>query len=64
MHIEFFVEEPSAEAALQVLLSRMLEPAISFRVHPHQGKRDLLGKLPARLRGYHNWLPADWRIII
>jgi hypothetical protein len=64
MHIEFLVEEPSAEAALQVLLSRMLEPLVTFAVHPHQGKQDLLGKLPARLRGYRSWLPDDWRIIV
>jgi hypothetical protein len=64
MHIEFLVEEPSAEAALFNIVPKILTRDISFRIHPHQGKQDLLGKLLPRLRGYKNWLPADWRIVI
>jgi hypothetical protein len=33
-------------------------------VHPFQGKADLLGKLQDRLRGYAQWLPDDWRIVV
>jgi len=62
MHLELFVEEPSAEAALAILVPRIVGPEITFRIYPHQGKTDLLHKLPARLRGYRSWLPADWRI--
>ena len=51
MHVELLVEEPSAEAALQNLLPRIVGPDVSFVIHPHQGKKDLLGKLPAPLRG-------------
>ena len=64
MHIEFFVEEPSAEAALYNLVPRIVGPEISFKVHSYQGKSDLLTKLPGRLRGYRDWLPEDWRIVV
>ncbi|HUV38709.1 MAG TPA: DUF4276 family protein, partial [Planctomycetota bacterium] len=33
-------------------------------IHPHNGKRDLLAKLPNRLAGYAPWLPDDWRIVV
>jgi len=64
MHIEFLVEEPSAEAALQNLLPKILGHVATFNIHPHQGKPDLLRKLPALLRGYSYWLPENWRIVI
>ena len=51
------------EAALGLLLSKMLRSA-SFRIHPHQGKTDLLKKLPSKLRGYASWLPETWRIVV
>ena len=64
MHIEVLVEESSAEAALQNLLPKILSNVATFNIHPHQGKPDLLRKLPALLRGYRNWLPEDWHIVI
>src|SRR3989304_3784390 len=64
MHIEFLVEEPSAEAALLNILPKVLQPITSFAIHPYQGKRDLLKKLPSRFRGYKTWLPKDWRIVV
>jgi hypothetical protein len=51
------------EAAVSVLLPKSL-PAIDVSVHPHQGKLDLLDKLPARLKGYSSWIPATWRIVV
>ncbi len=63
MHIEFLVEEPSAEAALRELLPRLL-PNVTFRVHPYGGKQALLARLPSRLRGYRAWLPQDWRVVV
>ncbi len=62
-HVEVLVEEPSTHAALEALLPRILRGP-SFTVHPHQGKEDLLKNLPSRLRGYANFLPDDWRILI
>jgi hypothetical protein len=64
MHLEFLVEEPSAEAALRNLVPRIVPTTITFDVHPHEGKADLLDKLPGRLRAYHRWIPRDWRIIV
>jgi hypothetical protein len=61
-HVELLVEEASMEAALEELLPRMLRRT-SFRIHSHQGKPDLLGNLPQRLRGYKAWIPETWRIV-
>ena len=62
-HVEVLVEELSMEAALRVLLPRLLGD-VSFEVYPHQGKQDLLARLPARLRGYANWLPPSHRVVV
>jgi hypothetical protein len=62
-HVEFLVEEASMEAALELLLPRMLRKA-TFKIHSYQGKPDLLGQLPQRLRGYKAWIPQTWRIIV
>jgi hypothetical protein len=63
--IEFFVEEPSAEAALRILVPKILGIAeTSFDVHAFAGCDDLLARLPDRLSGYARWLPDDWRIVI
>ena len=52
------------ETALQNLLPKMAEPPISFRIMIFQGKKDLLKKLPVRLRGYSSWIPGNYRIIV
>ncbi len=62
-HFEILVEEPSMEAFLVELLPRLLTET-TFTVHVYQGKRDLLNKLQARLRGYAKWLPANARIVV
>lgn len=62
-HLEVLVEEPSTAAALEVLLPRMLGKT-SFAMYVHDGKADLLKKLPGRLRGYSAFLPANWRILV
>jgi len=64
MHVEFLVEEPSAEAALENLLPRLLGAGTSFFIHPFNGKADLLANLSSRLRAYRRWLPRDWRIVV
>jgi len=62
-HVEILVEEPSVEAALRVLLPRVLGD-LSFEVYPYQGKLDLLSRLPDRLKGYSAWLPEEYRIVV
>jgi len=64
MHFEILVEEPSMEAFLRELLPRLLPDDRTFAIHAFQGKKDLFGKLEARLRGYAAWLPPDWRIVV
>lgn len=63
MHIEFLVEEPSAEAALRNLVPKIV-PGIEIQFRVFQGKQDLLSKLPGILRGYRRWIPTDWRIVV
>lgn len=63
-HVEFLVEEPSAEGALYNLVPKILGQHVSFTVYPHQGKPDLLKKLPSRLRGYQAWLPDNAGIVV
>jgi hypothetical protein len=64
MHVLFFVEEPSTEAALAHLLPNLLPEQTTFQFIIFQGKTDLLNNLAARLRGYASWLPEDWRIVV
>lgn len=64
MHIEFLVEEESAEKALRILVPKIFDTDVHFDIHTFQGKRDLLQSLPSRLKGYRSWLPADWRIVV
>jgi hypothetical protein len=63
-HFEFLVEEPSMEAFLMRLLPKLIGENSTFAVYAYQGKTDLLRKLPARLRGYANWRPANTRIVV
>ena len=61
--LEIFVEEPSAAAALRVLVPKIRDD-LDFGIYEFQGCRDLLGKLPERFRGYASWLPEDWRLVV
>lgn len=63
-HLEFLVEEPSRDAFLQELLPCLLDGRATFQIHAYQGKHDLLSKLESRLRGYAQWLPEAWRIVV
>ena len=62
-HVEVLVEEPSMEAALRVLLPRILQ-GVSSAIRQHQCKDELLARLPERLRGYASWLPQTSRIMV
>lgn len=62
-HVEILVEEPSMEAALRILVPKMVGD-LSHEIYPYQSKQQLLARLPDRLRGYKRWLPTDWRIVV
>ncbi|HLL81537.1 MAG TPA: DUF4276 family protein [Longimicrobium sp.] len=65
MQLELLVEEESAEAALRVLLPKLLKHGVYYEIRLFQGKPDLLGKLPERLRGYARRVPReDLRILV
>jgi hypothetical protein len=64
MHIEFLLEEDSTGAALEVLLPKIIGQRATYIFHVYQGKPDLLGNLGARLAGYRQWIPDDWRIVV
>ena len=65
MHIEFHLEEPSAEAALKNIVPRILKAGITANYRVYRGKRDLLRNLPKRLLGYsRSSLPKNWRIVV
>jgi hypothetical protein len=64
MHLEFLVEELSAEMALHNLLPKLVRGEHTYRIITFQGKKDLLVKLPGELRGYRKWIDNDFRIIV
>jgi len=64
MYIQFYTEEPSAEAAIRILAPAILGDAVDFDVQVFQGKTDLLVNLPARLRALATWIPEDWRVVV
>lgn len=64
MYIQFYTEEPSAEAAVRVLAPAILGESIDFDVQVFQGKTNLLDNLPARLRALAGWIPEDWRVVV
>lgn len=64
MRLEVLVEEASAEPVVHSVL-RQLAPTPNVGVRVFQGKRDLMKNLPARLRGYANWMrSADVRVVV
>lgn len=68
-HVELLVEEPSMEAALRLLIPKVLGD-LTFEVYPHQCKDELLIRLPQRLLGYSHrrksdsWFRDHCRIVV
>jgi Domain of unknown function (DUF4276) len=62
-HLEVLVEEPSMEGALRELLPRLLG-STTFEVYRHQGKADLLKKLPGKLAAYAKSLPTTHCVLV
>jgi hypothetical protein len=63
-YLEVLVEEPSAEAALNILLPRIV-PGVPFQIVPFNGKDSLLRKLPDRLRSYAGyWAETSLRLVV
>ena len=64
MHIEFFLEEPSAEFALKAILPKLITDNVNRHFFVFQSKQDLLENLSMRLNGRRLWIPDDWRIMV
>ena len=64
MHIELFLEEPSAEAFLSKILHKLLPAGTTWNPIVFQGKPDLLSNLERRLKGYKSWMPNHWKIVV
>jgi hypothetical protein len=69
MQLEVLVEEPSATAALEILVPRIVGDAAlvlpSWNIRQFSGKSDLLNKLPQRLKGYSSYANVvDLRILV
>ena len=57
-HVEILVEEPSMEAALRLLLPKVLA-GVTFEVYPYSCKDELLGRLQQRFQGYARRRASD-----
>lgn len=65
LKLYFYVEEPSAEAALMELVPRILKGHdYEYDILSFEGKHALLKKLPARLKAYQHRDWEDWRVIV
>lgn len=64
MHVDFFLEEPSAEAFLQGIVHKLLPAGVTVGFIVFQGKQDLLRNLKPRLKGYRSWIPDDHKIVV
>lgn len=52
------------EAFLSAWLPRFLPSKVTFAIHAHRGKPDLMRKLESRLRAYAAWLPTNYRVVV
>ncbi|MFH1374842.1 MAG: DUF4276 family protein [bacterium] len=64
MHIDFHLEEPSAEEALRNIVPRILTTDHTYRFLIYNGKHDLLKKLPNRLKTYSKWLSDNYKLVV
>ena len=52
------------EALLNAWLPRFLPQGCTFQSHCYEGKPALLRKIGDRLRGYAQWMPTGYRIVV
>ncbi|MFA4852565.1 MAG: DUF4276 family protein [Bacteroidales bacterium] len=64
LHIEFLVEELSAEKALHNLLPKIITGEHTYKIITYQGKHDMLAKLPYTLKGYAKWIDQNFKIVV
>ena len=64
MHLEFLLEEETAEKILHNLLPYLITGEHTYRCIRFQGKTDLLKNLTIKLKGYSRWIPDNYRIVV
>lgn len=64
MHFEVLVEERSAEVALQRLLPKIFGSDHTFEIQDLRGKRNLLKKLPGRLKAYRRFIQRNHKLVV
>lgn len=66
MHIEFLIEETSAEIVLTEIIPSIVGDETTFKIHDFRGKSNLINKLPDRMKGYGNIIKhqEDLRIVV
>ena len=66
MHIEFLIEEASAEIVLNEIIPRIMGDNTTFKIHDFRGKSNLIKNLLNRMKGYSNIIKhqEDLRIVI
>jgi Domain of unknown function (DUF4276) len=66
VHIEFLLEEASAEIVLTEILPKIVGDNVTLRFHDFRGKQNLLKHLPNRLKGYKSILQSnsDLKIVV
>lgn len=66
MHIEFLLEETSAEIVLNEIIPKIVGEEVTFGIREFSGKQNLLKKLPERLKGYKSRLnyERDLKVVI
>lgn len=52
------------EAALELILPKILREGVRIEIRQFQCKDELLKRLPQRLNGYAKWLPESSRILV
>ena len=64
MYLFLFVEEPSIERLLNLLLPKIIEESIEYQFIIFRGKNDLLRKLETRLRVYRDYDINEFRFVV
>lgn len=64
MWVEFHVEEPSMEAALNVLIPRISNNTIQHNIINYSSKQSLIKKLPNRMRALRHFIQHNMKYVV
>lgn len=61
MTLVFFLEEPSAQAMLEGIMPRIIDPSVIVKYRPFEGKQDLEKQIEKKIK---NWVSENTKFII